>query len=227
MAAKKTQQPKQDKARVFVVDDHPIVRQGLTELVGNEPDLEVCGEAEDGHAALAAITKSRPDIAVVDISLKGYNGIELIKDIKIQSPQVQVLVLSMHDESLYAERVLRAGARGYVTKEEAPQTVLMAIRRILSGDIYLSEKMSSKMISKIVEGERGVGVSPVERLSDRELQIFELIGQGMTTRQIAEELHLSVKTIESHRENIKRKLKLTSAIELLQHAIQWARFHRS
>lgn len=212
--------------RILVVDDHPVVRQGLALLIEQEPDMAYVGDAESASDALKAIEETKPDIAVVDISLKDSSGIELIKDIRVRYPDLQVLVLSMHDESFYAERVLRAGARGYVTKDEATEKVIVAIRRILTGEIYLSEKMSSKMLCKLVENRTGTAGLSVECLSDRELQVFELIGQGMGTRNIAEALHLSTKTIESHRERIKKKLKLDNASELLQHAIQWVQVER-
>jgi len=216
-----------EKRRVFLVDDHPIVRQGLAELIEPEPDLEICGQAEDAAGALRTIRETRPDLAVVDISLKDSSGIELIKDLKVRFPDLVVLVLSMHDESFYAERVLRAGAKGYVTKDEATEDVILAIRKLLDGGLYLSEKMSAKMLSKFVEGPAERGTTPMERLTDRELQVFELIGQGISTRNIAEKLHLSVKTVESHRENIKRKLKLDNATELLQHAIKWVQIEQA
>ncbi len=215
------------KKRVAVIDDHPIVRRGLSELIAHQVDLTVCGEAEDAAGALKMIAEAGPDIAVVDISLKDSSGIELIKDLKIRFPDLLVLVLSMHDESFYAERVLRAGARGYVTKEEATESVIVAIRKLLDGEIYLSEKMASKMLSKFVDGPSEAGGLPVDRLTDRELEVFELIGRGIGTRQIAENLHLSVKTIESHRENIKRKLKLDNATELLQHAVKWVQIEQA
>jgi DNA-binding NarL/FixJ family response regulator len=207
--------------KVLVVDDHPIVRQGLTQLIGQESDIYVCGEAEDAPAALEAIEKLQPHIALVDISLRETNGIELIKDIKIRYPRLPVLVLSMHQESFYAERVLRAGARGYVTKEEATEKVIAAIRHVLAGQVYLSDRMASKMLSKLVEGRPGTDGMSIERLSDRELEVFEFIGHGLTTRQISQRLNRSIKTIESHRANIKRKLKLQNATELLQYAVQW------
>ncbi len=213
--------------RVLLVDDHPVVRQGLAQLINGESDMEVCGQAESASEALKAIKQDEPDAAVVDISLKDSNGIELIKDLKVRHPQLPVLVLSMHDESFYAERCLRAGARGYITKEEAIETVLTAIRRVLSGDLYLSENMASKMLSVFVSGGRSAAGSDVERLSDRELEVFELIGLGYQTREVAERLHLSVKTIDSHRANIKRKLGLANATELLQHAIQWVQCERN
>lgn len=219
----KTRAKVKTKRRIVVVDDHPIVRQGLAELIACHDDLEICGEAEDANEAIELIERTRPDLAVIDISLKKSSGVDLIRDLKVHMPDLPVLVLSMHDESFYAERVLRAGARGYVTKAEAAVTVVDAIRKILSGQIYLSEAMSSRMLSKFVDGPAGKGGRPVDRLSNRELQVFELIGRGISTRRIAEDLHLSVKTIESHRENIKHKLKLSDAVELLQHAIQWVR----
>ena len=217
-----TNAPSQNsKKKIAIIDDHPIVRQGLAELIAHQPELVVCGDAEDAAGALEMIEDSKPDIAVVDISLKNSSGIELIKDIKVRFPDLLILVLSMHDESFYAERVLRAGARGYVTKEEATESVITAIRKLLDGGIYLSEKMASKMLSKFVDGPPEMGGLPVDRLTDRELEVFELIGRGISTRQVAERLHLSIKTIESHRENIKRKLKLENATELLQHAVKW------
>jgi len=209
------------------VDDHPIVRQGLAELIDPEPDLEICGEAEDAAGALRTIEESGPDLAVVDISLKDSSGIELIKDLKVRFPDLVVLVLSMHDESFYAERVLRAGAKGYITKDEATEDVILAIRKLLDGGFYLSEKMSAKMLSKFVEGPSETGGMPIERLTDRELQVFELIGRGISTRNVAVKLHLSIKTVESHRENIKRKLKLDNATELLQHAIKWVQIEQA
>lgn len=213
--------------KVFVVDDHPIIRQGLAQLIRQEPDLVYAGEAEDSVDAMRAIETMRPDIVVVDISLKNSSGIELIKDLRIRMPELPILVLSMHDESFYAERVLRAGAKGYVMKEEATEKVVHAIRRILSGEIYLSDRMAATMLSKLVEGRSGGTSFPIERLSDRELEVFELIGHGLGTRQIATKLHLSIKTIESHRANLKVKLQAKSATELLRHAINWVQSEKS
>ena len=209
------------KHRILLVDDHPIVRQGLAEMIDQERDLQVAGTAEDVHRALEALDKIKPDLVIADISLKGSNGIELLKNIKVRFPKTLVLVLSMHDESLYAVRALRAGAAGYIMKQEATEKVLTAIRRVLSGEIYLSEKMEKKMMHQLVGGRTARTGSPIEDLSDRELEVFGLIGQGHGTRQIAEELHLSIKTIESHRAHIKEKLNLRNATELVQHAIQW------
>lgn len=209
------------KHRILLVDDHPIVRQGLGEMINQQRDLEVCGTAEDVGRAMDFIEKSMPELVIADISLKGSNGIELLKNIKVRFPRTLVLVLSMHDESLYAVRALRAGAAGYIMKQEATEKVLMAIRQVLNGEIYLSEKMEKRMMHQLVGGRTTRTGSPIEDLSDRELEVFGLIGQGHGTRQIAEELHLSIKTIESHRAHIKEKLNLKNATELVQHAMQW------
>ncbi|MHC4146767.1 MAG: response regulator [Planctomycetota bacterium] len=223
MAQKKqSDKTTENRTKILIVDDHPIVRQGLAELVNHESDLEVCGQAEDAHQAMKAIKEMKPNMAVVDISLKETSGLELIKDINSQHPNLPVLALSMHDESLYAERALRAGAMGYIMKQEATENVIVAIRRILGGEIYVSDRMAARMVRKLVTGQTETTASPVERLSDRELEVFHLIGRGYGTRQISERLHLSVKTIETYRAHIKDKLDLTDAAELLQHAIQWA-----
>ncbi|MCI0538685.1 MAG: response regulator transcription factor [Verrucomicrobiales bacterium] len=212
---------KKNKNRILLVEDHPIVRQGLAEMIDNQKDLMVCGAAEDVHQALDQISALQPDLVIVDISLKSSNGIELLKDIKLRHPKLLVLMLSMHDETLYAVRALRAGAAGYIMKQEATENVLTAIRQVLGGDIYLSERMEKKLMQQLVGGRAARTGSPLEDLSDRELEVFNLIGQGHGTRQIAEELHLSIKTIESHRAHIKEKLNLKNATELVQHAIQW------
>jgi len=217
---KNQNKPDQNAAKVLIVDDHPIVRQGLSELIDQETDLKVSAQAENANQALNAIKETPPDIAIVDIALKETSGIELIKDIKAQYPQLPVLVLSMHDESLYAERVLRAGAKGYIMKQEATEDVITAIKKVLEGRIYLSRKMTEKMMSKLV-GRTQEPTSPVERLSDRELEVFLLIGQGHSTRQIADKLFLSIKTIETYRAHLKEKLDLESSAKLLQYAIQW------
>jgi DNA-binding NarL/FixJ family response regulator len=221
--ARKKQPNKTDekKANILIVDDHPIVRQGLTELVNHENDLIVCGQAEDANQAMKAVKELKPDIVIVDISLKETSGMELIKDLNVQYPKLPLLALSMHDESLYAERVLRAGAKGYIMKAEATEKVIMAIRKILSGEIYISDKMASKMMRKLVGGSSEINASPVELLSDRELEVFQLIGKGFGTRQIAERLYLSVKTIETYRAHIKEKLNLEDSAALLRYAIQW------
>ncbi len=221
-----TKNANQIRKKVLIVEDHPIMRSGLAQLIGQESDLVVCGEAEDVHGALEAIEKSKPDIAVVDISLKDSNGIELIKNIKIRWPELAVLVLSMHDESFYAERALRAGARGYVAKAEVSTKVITGIRQVLSGKVYVSEKITSKMLSNLVGGTKDLDSFPIDRLSDREFEVFELIGQGSQTRQIAEKLHLSVKTIDAHRDHIKHKLNLSSATALLKYAVQWVQLEQ-
>ena len=210
------------KARVLLVDDHPILRKGLAQMINMEQDLTVCGEAEEAGKAFELVGTLTPDVAVVDISLKTGNGIELVKNIKARYPELPILVLSMHDESLYAERALRAGSLGYIMKEEATEQVLVAIRRVLKGEIFLSEKMKSRMLQQLTTGGRNkVVVSPIENLTDRELEVFRLIGEGRSTRQIAGELHISVRTVEAYREYIKSKLNLRNATELVQHAFHW------
>ncbi len=216
----KTNQPA--KHRIVIVDDHPIVRQGLAQLIEQEDDLHICGQAEDAHEAIRAIRELNPDLVIVDISLRTSSGIDLIKDIKAQFPALPVLTLSMHDEALYAERALRAGARGYIMKQEAPEEVVTAIRRVLAGTTYVSQGMAAKMVNKIVAGPGEKNASPVDRLSDRELEVFRLIGEGYGTREMAEKLYLSVKTIETYRAHIKEKLNLQDANELLRAAIRWA-----
>jgi DNA-binding NarL/FixJ family response regulator len=209
------------KTKVFLVDDHPLVRTGIAQLINKEPDMIVCGEAEDAPDALKGISVSKPDLVTVDISLRGYNGIELIKNIKSLHPELPILVLSMHEEGVYAQRALRAGALAYVMKQEAPDKVLLAIRRILNGDIYVSEKVGVQMLHQIVNGGSNPHGSPVDRLSDRELEVTQLIGEGRTTREIASYLNVSVKTIESHRANIKEKLGLKNGPELIKFCVQW------
>ncbi len=209
------------KKTVFVVDDHPIVRQGLTLLINREADLCVCGDAEEMHSALRAIQNLRPDILILDISLNGPDGLELLKHVRGFAPHLPVLILSMHDESIYAERALRAGASGYIMKQEATEKVLVALRRILSGEIYVSERIANSMLQHYVRGANSEPHSFISELTDRELEVFRLIGEGLGTRQIAEALHLSVKTVESYQAHIKEKLCLRSARELVQHAVQW------
>jgi DNA-binding NarL/FixJ family response regulator len=211
-----------NKKRILVVDDHPMMRQGLAQLVGAETDLVVCGEAENAESALDCISTMKPDLVLADISLPGKNGLELIKDFQALQPGLPVLVISMHDESLYAERVLRAGGRGYVMKQEGGKKLMLAIRQVLGGQIYVSEKMSA-LILEIFSGRRGgAESSPVENLTDREFEVFQLVGEGKGTRDIAEKLHLSVKTVDVHRTNIKKKLKLESATELIRFAVRWS-----
>jgi len=218
---KRQDETDENKAKIIIVDDHPIVREGLSDLINKEKDLVVCGQAEDAPQTMKAIRALKPDMVTVDISLKETSGLELIKDIKVQYPDLPVLALSMHKESLYAERALRAGAKGYITKQEATKKVVMAIRKVLNGGLYFSDRMAEKFVHKLVGAKPEVGASPIERLTDRELEVFSLLGQGHGTRQISEQLHLSVKTVETYRARIKEKLNLTSASELLQHAFQW------
>jgi len=209
------------KVRVILVDDHPMVRQGLAQLINDEADLCVCAEADNATTALELIDSSLPDLAIIDISMGGVDGIELLKQLKTRRPGLATLVLSMHDEALYAERVLRAGARGYVTKQEAPGQVMTAIRLVLAGEVYVSEKIAARLL-KLVTGSRVDNTqTPLGRLSNRELQVFRLIGGGMSIREIAEKLELSTKTIETHREHIKEKLSLKSSSELLRYAVQY------
>src|ERR1700676_1109896 len=209
------------KFKVLLVDDHPIVRQGLALLIDREADLSVCGEAERAHTAFHAIETLKPDIVVLDISLSGPDGLDVLKEIRTKTAALPVLILSMHDESIYAERAMRSGANGYIMKQEATEKVLVAIRRILQGDVYLSDRLTTTMLQQYVRGVPSAKRSPLVNLTDRELEVFRLIGEGHGTRQIADELHLSVKTIESYQAHIKEKLLLRNSRELLQHAIEW------
>jgi len=209
------------KSKVFVVDDHPIVRQGLALLINRESDLTVCGEAEDAQTAMQAVATVKPDILVVDISLNGPDGLDLLKDVRMRHPELPVLILSMHDESIYAERALRAGAQGYIMKQEATEKVLVALRRILSGEIYVSERIANRMLQRYI-GSRSIGrPSSIADLTDRELEVFRLMGQGVETRKIAEMLNLSLKTVQAYCARIKEKLSLNNATELLREAVRW------
>jgi DNA-binding NarL/FixJ family response regulator len=207
--------------RILIVDDHPLVRLSLREFIRREKDLEVCGEAEDREQALTAAAETKPHLAIIDLTLKSSNGMELIKDLREQHPEVQILVLSMHDETIHAERAIRAGARGYITKQEATTKVMVAIRQILGGEIYWSERAAARVASKIAGPASGVQESPVDCLTDRELQVFEMIGSGRSTRQIAAALHIDVSTVETYRARIKDKLNLKDSLALLQYAIRW------
>ena len=209
------------KHKIFLVDDHPLVREWLTNLINEQPDLTVCGEAESSPQALQAIEQIKPDVAVVDIALRDSSGIELIKDLKQTCPNVMVLVLSMHEESHYAERALRAGARGYIMKRETTKKVIAAIRQVLSGQLYVSETTAAAMAAQFVAGKSLDATSPAQQLSDRELEVFEMLGQGRGTRQIAESLRVSVKTVQAYCARIKEKLNLASATELLREAVRW------
>jgi len=203
------------------VDDHPLVRLSLREFIRRENDLEVCGEAEDREEALASVAATKPHLAIVDLTLKNSNGMELIKDLREQYPEVKILVLSMHDEILHAERAVRAGARGYITKQEATTNIMVAIRRVLGGEIYWSERAAARVASKIAGPAQTTSGFPVDCLTDRELQVFELIGAGRSTRQIAAALHIDVSTVETYRARIKEKLNLKDALAWLQYAIRW------
>jgi DNA-binding NarL/FixJ family response regulator len=217
--SRKNSQPN-GRSKVFVVDDHPLVREGLANLINQQNDLSVCGEAEDSAGALAGIADKEPNVALIDISLKNESGLELVKDLEERFPLVALIVLSMHDEALYAERALRAGAKGYVMKRETGKSVLTAIRRVLAGDVYVSERVVTAM-AKRMGSSRKAAAEPVERLSDRELEIFRLLGQGRTTSQIADDLHLSLKTVQAYCARAKEKFGVNSLGELLRAAIRW------
>jgi DNA-binding NarL/FixJ family response regulator len=211
------------KSRIFLVDDHPLVREWLTNFLNQQPDLEVCGEADNAAQALRGMAATKPNLAIVDISLNAASGLELVKDLCIRHPLIASLVLSMHEEDLYAERAMRAGARGYVRKRETSKNILAAIRRVLEGGIYISQKLSNAMAQKFLEGQEAVGIaqSRVGQLSDRELEVFQMLGQGKSTSQIAEQLHISLKTVQAYCVRAKEKLGLTAATELVREAILW------
>jgi DNA-binding NarL/FixJ family response regulator len=217
--------PAKQRVRILLIDDHPLVRERLAEIINREADLTVCGEAEDRHEAIAAIPTKRPDLAIVDLTLRNSDGLELIKDIRVRWPKVRMLVVSMHDESLYAERAIRAGALGYITKQEATRKILVAIRRVLAGSIYLNEKIACHIISRLTSRDASVGATPTELLSDRELKVFDLTGSGLNTSEIAGRLHIAVKTVETYRARIKEKLNLKDSSALLRLAISWNQHH--
>jgi DNA-binding NarL/FixJ family response regulator len=208
------------RKKIFIVDDHPMMREGLAQLISNEPDLVVCGQSDEASSALEQIERLGPDLAIVDISLRSSNGLELIKDLQVRAAHIPVLVISMHDESLYAERVLRAGGRGYVMKQEGGKKLMEAMRQVLTGQTYVSPAVSGRILDAFA-GRRQANSSPLERLTDREFEVFQLIGQGRATKEIAEKLHVSVKTVEVHRVNIKQKLSLSTAPELIRFAVRW------
>jgi len=207
--------------RILIVDDHPVVREGLTQQINREPDLEVCAEASNASQAMEAVARAKPDLVLADINLPGRSGLELIRDLHAVSPRLPVLVLSMHDESVFAERVLRAGGRGYLSKQAGAEKLAEAIRRVLSGQIYVSETVSTRLLNGLSGEHPGRVPSPVAQLTDRELEVFTLIGQAMETKDIARRLHMSSKTVEAHRGSIKRKLKLKTGPELTRHAVLW------
>jgi DNA-binding NarL/FixJ family response regulator len=219
--------PTKAKAKILLVDDHPLVRDGLAQLIGGEADMTVCGEAASAEQALEAVTRLNPDLAIVDITLVGANGIELIKNLKAVRPLIPVLVLSMHDESHYAERALRAGASGYVMKREARDRIMDAIRIVLAGGDYLSEKMQKSIVHRYLHGIDSKETSPIERLSDREVEVLNLLGEGLSSKEIADQLHLSQKTVDAHRTHLKEKLSLKGAPELLRFAFDWVHAQES
>jgi DNA-binding NarL/FixJ family response regulator len=208
-------------SRVLIVDDHPLVRSGFVQLISDEPDLEVCGEAANENAAMQLVAAAQPDLVIIDLFLSGGSGLNLIERIKAHCGNVYMLVVSMHDESLFADRVLAAGALGYLNKQEAPGNIIKAIRRVLQGKVYLSDEMTGRLLDGLAGGVKQSTQSPLQRLSNRELEVFELIGRGMTTGKIGDHLKLSTKTIETHRENIKKKLALASGQELTRRAMYW------
>ena len=207
--------------RLLIVDDHPVFRHGISQLIKGLQEVEICGEAESASAALGAMRKLQPDLALVDVSMPGTNGIELIKLMLAEQPRLLILVLSMHDESLYALRALRAGARGYVMKQQATESVLTALRKVISGGIYVSPEFSERLVFKAIQGSSSDLGSPVDKLSDRELEVLQHFGRGNSTREIAERLHLSIKTIETHRAHIKEKLGFKTGDEMLKFAVEW------
>jgi DNA-binding NarL/FixJ family response regulator len=209
------------KTKILLVDDHPLVREGVANLIQQQPDLMVCGQAATEPLALALAESAKPDVMVVDLSLENGSGLELIKNIKALHPEIAMLALSMHDESLYAERALRAGARGYLMKREAGGKVIQGIRAVLAGQMFVSEKIAARLAENFVEGRASGAASPVDRLSDRELEVFQLLGRGLSTRQIAEHLHVGFKTVQAYSARIKDKLNLANATELLRAAMQW------
>jgi DNA-binding NarL/FixJ family response regulator len=219
MAKAQTTKP-QNKRTVFLVDDHPVLRQGLGRLIDEQSDLAMCGEAESPVEAMRLLPAAKPDVVIVDLTLKGGDGLELCKQIRDRFTTLPILVVSMHDESLYAERALKAGARGYVMKQEPQETVMTALRTVAGGEVYLSAKMSAKLLRSFSGAKSDSDLAPLERLTDRELEIFRLIGDGQSVRTIAEKLFLSTKTVEAHKEHIKQKLNLKSSNELLQYAIE-------
>jgi DNA-binding NarL/FixJ family response regulator len=222
VCAERQNGPDERRRKVLVVDDHPIVREGLADLINKEKDLVVCGWAQDIPGTIRAIKSLNPDVVTVDISLGDANGLALIKDIKTHFPSVPVLALSMHQESFYAERAIRAGAKGYITKQQATKNVILAIRKVLDGGLYLSEQMKDKLLYSVVGARDSQGgASAIDRLTDRELEVFGLLGEGKGTREIAEQLCLSIKTVETYRARIKEKLHLTGGAKLLQQAFAW------
>ena len=221
MTSKKKIAPAKTRQQILIVDDHPMMREGLRQIIGSEPDLVVGGEAENAFQALELVGKLKPDLVLADLTLPDKSGLELIKDIQSMHPKMPVLVISMHDEALSAERVLRAGGRGYIMKHEGGKKIMLAIRRVLSGQISVSEAMSAKIL-EIFSGRRAeAAASPVENLTDREFEVFRHIGKGLSTKETAGQMHVSAKTVEVHRMNVKAKLNLKTMAELIRYAVRW------
>ncbi len=216
-----TESSEKQQKRIFLVDDHPLIRSGLAQIIEEEPDLTICGQAKNAAEAMKGVKDSAPDLVVVDLSLEGSNGIELIKNLKALYPDLEFMMFSMHDERVFAQRALRAGARAFVMKHESKDTIKTAIRRALSGNIYVSERVSEQLLHQIVSGTASDKGSPVDKLTDRELEVIQLIGKRLSTREVPKALTVSVKTVESHRAHIKEKLELSSGNELVKFAIQW------
>lgn len=215
------------KTRLLIVDDHPLMRKGLALTLGAEPDLEVAGQAADADEALRLFDELDPDLVLIDVSLPGMSGLELVKHLVARVPDVKALVVSRHDEALYAERAVRAGAKGYISKLDADENIVDAVRHVLRGGIYMSEDLKDRLLFGAAIGRKDPLQSPLEVLSDRELEVFEMTGRGLPTREIAERLHLSVKTVESYRARIKTKLNLETGTELMQHAVRWVEGERT
>jgi len=213
--------PRSDRKRILLVDDHPFMRAGLGALIDRQSDLVVCGEAGNPSEAFEQLPRTKPDLVLSDLTMPGRSGLEFIKDLLASAPGLAVLIISMHDEAVYAERALRAGARGYIMKEAGGENLLTAIRQVLRGDVYVSAKMSARILQNLSGGRPRGSSSPIEKLTDREFEVFQLIGQGKSTRDIAEQLHLSPKTVDVHRSNIKVKLELRDATSLIRHAVRW------
>jgi DNA-binding NarL/FixJ family response regulator len=222
MKAAKSRRTAALRKRVLILDDHPITRYGLIQLINREPDLLVCGDAEDVPQALAAVKSVRPDLVLADITMPGRSGLEFIKDVQVQHPDVAVLVMSMHDENLYAERVLRAGGRGYIMKNEGGERILEAIRQVLQGRVYVSPNVSAALLDGLTRPRARASQAVPGVLSDREFEVFQLIGQGLSGRQIGQRLNLSIKTVGTHRQHIKRKLGMRTGPELVRQAVRWA-----
>jgi DNA-binding NarL/FixJ family response regulator len=221
MSTKKNASAQSSRRRILLVDDHPMMRSGLAQMINLQPDLIICGEAGDAREAMLCIPSLKPDLAVVDISMEGKSGLELIKDVQAMHSGPPVLVMSMHDESLYAERALRAGASGYVMKKAGGEVVLQAIRHVLSGKTYVSEPMSAQIVNRFAGAREGKHCSPIQMLTDREFEVFKLIGEGCTTREVGARLNISPKTVDVYRQHLKEKLDLPNATSLVQHAVRW------